>query len=263
MSGPVAGIELWLVDIARAGPTLAALDETTPRLSHDERERAASLGKAGEDWRLLRVALRVLLERIVGRKLRGVPLRAGARGKPSLPWPADVEFSLSHSGRYGLIAISEDAIGVDLEHQRKVTFSADRQQAMLAAAQALAPFARPIEILQAWVRLEAWGKARGSGVGALLHDLGIRGPSWSASRSTADFGNVAADLLRREGFRLHDLRLPPGLHGALAALGEAKCSVPECSGRAQPELIRLFCPDFADVFIGVSPLRALSRLAQL
>ena len=223
MTAAPAGVELWLVDVARAGPALAVAEEVMTRLSEDERARAAALGQTGEDWRLLRVALRVLLERAVGSRLRGVPFRASSHGKPALPWAAGVEFSLSHTGRYGLIAIARDVVGVDLEQDRQVRFPADRQQAMLTAARALAPLPlpgaappHPFGILQAWVRLEAWGKARGSGVGTLLHDLGIRGPDWTARGSSANFGDAAADLLRREGFELHDLVLPSGLYGALA-----------------------------------------------
>lgn len=208
------GVELWLVDLACAGPALAALEEAAPRLSDDERERAASLGPSGEDWRLLRVALRLLLERITGPSIRRTPFRAGPRGKPSLLWPAQVEFSLSHSGRYGLIAIADSHVGIDLELDRQVRFPADRQRAILAAAQALAPSRQPIGILNAWVRLEAWGKARGTGIGALLHDLGIRRSSSITPR--AEFAEAAKNLLAQDNFELHDLSLPTGLYGALA-----------------------------------------------
>lgn len=214
-------VELWLVDVVHAGPALAAMEHAIPRLSEDERRRAAELSRSGRDWRLLRVALRLLLERIVGPRLRGVPLRTTARGKPELPWDSGIHFSLSHSGRHGLIAISWSEVGVDLEQDRRVQFPPERQKAMQGAARALVsassdPAPGPLGSLQAWVRLEAWGKARGSGIGALLHDLGIRGPAWRASGGTADFGDRAAGLLEREGFSLHDLPLSPPLHGAAA-----------------------------------------------
>lgn len=224
MTAASSGVKLWLIDVARAGPALAALEDAVPRLSDDERQRAGELSKSGEDWRLLRVALRLLLERAVGPKLRGVPFRIAARGKPRLPWDEGVAFSLSHSGRHGLIAIASSEVGVDIEHKRRVQLPQERQEAMRAAARALVPAlagyrteAHHLGIVQAWVRLEAWSKARGSGVGALLHDLGIRGPDWRASGCTRDFGRRAADLLGQEGFSLQDLALPPPLHGAVAA----------------------------------------------
>lgn len=224
MTATPSGVELWLVDIARAGTALSALEETVPRLSDDERLRAAELKQSGEDWRRLRIALRLVLERAVGLQLRRRPFRIAAGGKPALPWAAGIEFSLSHSGRHGLIAIASGEVGVDLEQERCVRFPPDRQRAMRAAARALVstssrhpPAAQSPSMLQVWVRLEAWGKARGSGVGALLHDLGVRGPGWAANSHATDIGQTAADLLRREGFSLHDLELPLPLYGALAA----------------------------------------------
>lgn len=215
------GVELWLVDVAQAGPALTILEDVYPRLSDDERRRATGLSRSGEDWRQLRIALRLLLERSVGPRLRGAPFRTAARGKPELPWDAGVHFSLSHSGRYGLVAIASSQVGVDIECDRRVQFPPDRQAAMQAAARALVPASptpapEPLGILQAWVRLEAWGKARRSGIGALLHDLGIRGPAWRASAGASDFGARAADMLTREGLRLHDIPLPRPLLGAIA-----------------------------------------------
>ena len=217
------GVELWLIDVCRVGPALAALEEAVPRLSDDERQRARELSAAGEDWRLIRVALRLLLERFVGPKLRGVPFGYSTRGKPALPWDAGVAFSLAHSGKFGLIAIAPDDVGVDIEHDRHVRFPPNRREAMLAAARALVPASsdRHIEedhlAIQAWVRLEAWSKARGSGIGALLQDLGIRGPDWRSAGNNLDFGGRAAELLEGEGFVLHDVPLPAPVRGAVAA----------------------------------------------
>jgi len=222
MTGPPPGVELWLVDLRRVGPALAALEKATPRLSDDERQRARQLSASGEDWRLIRVALRLLLERFVGPKLRGLQFSHSSRGKPALPWSAGIEFSLAHSGQFALIAIAPADVGVDIEQDRNVRFSPNRQKAMLAAARALVPASpdRHIEEdpppIQAWVRLEAWGKARGSGIGALLQDLGIRGPDWKSAGSNIDFGRRAAELLKDEGFVLQDVPLPPPLFGAVA-----------------------------------------------
>lgn len=220
MTNAPSGVEVWFVDVARAGPALAALEDALPRLSADELERAAALGRNGGEWRLFRIALRLLLERIVGPRLRRVPFQTAPQGKPLMPWDAGVAFSLSHAGPYGLIAITDREVGVDIEQDRPVQFPAHWQKAMLAAARALAAVSASSgpsqEILQAWVRLEAWGKARGSGIGVLLHDLGIRGPGWIDRRRDLDFGRIAADLARQEGFTLHDLALPRPLYAALA-----------------------------------------------
>lgn len=223
MTAAPPGVELWLIDVAAAGPALAALEEAVPRLSDDERRRARALSRGGEDWRLIRIALRLLLERYVGPELRAVPFSMTSRGKPLLPWDAGVSFSLSHSGRYGLIALAPSDVGVDIEDDRRVRFPSDRQAAIVAAACALALASLNGHMegdhfpIQAWVRLEAWSKARGSGIGALLHDLGIRGPEWQASGGKIDFGRRAIELLQREGFILHDLSIPLPVHSAVAA----------------------------------------------
>lgn len=236
MTGAPPGVEVWLIDLANAGPALAALEQRVRRLSDDELARASTLPN-GEDWRLFRIALRVLLERKAGTRVRGVPYQVGGRGKPRLPWPAGVEFSLSHYGRHGLIATADDLVGVDIEQQRQVHFPAEREQAMVTAARALAPVrSTDFAILQAWVRLEAWGKARGSGVGILLYDLGVRGPTWSNDKPIRNFGDLAAELLSREQLAIHDLALPPGLHGAVAAR----------NGAAIP-LVRSFPKDVAGI----------------
>lgn len=214
MSAGTEPVEVWLVDLARAAPNLAAEEAAHPRLSTDELDRAAAMGESGEDWRLSRIALRIVLERVVGSQLREQPFRLSSRGKPALPWDAGIEFSLSHTGQYALIAVARKAVGVDLEQVRPVRFPPDRQQAMLDAARALVG-SGPIDFLQAWVRLEAWAKARGSGVGALLHDISIRGPGWEA-HTAQNFGAIAAERLRAEGFTIQDLDLPAPFHGAIA-----------------------------------------------
>ena len=215
MSGGAEPVEVWLVDLARSASCLASEEAAHPRRSSDELDRVAAMGETGEDWRLTRIALRIVLERFVGRQLRQKPFRLSPRGKPGLPWDSGIEFSLSHSGQYALIAVARTTVGVDLEQARPVRFPPDRQQAMLDAAQALCG-SQPIEFLQGWVRLEAWAKARGSGVGALLHDLDIRGPGWETRTAETDFGAIAFERLRAEGFTIQDLDLPPPLDGALA-----------------------------------------------
>jgi len=232
-------VEIWLVDLARSGSALAAVETATPRLSADEHERAAALGKNGGDWRLYRIALRIILERIAGPGLRHQPLRIGPLGKPGLPEGAGIEFNLAHTRRYALIAVSSALVGVDLEEEREVRFPQDRQQAMLAAARAIAgdrPASRgdtDHDILRAWTRLEAWAKARGSGIGVLLQDLGIRGSRTGKCSSGTDFGAIALQLLQKEAFTVRDLDLPAPLYGALAV----KAASPELQLRQLPDRV--------------------------
>jgi 4'-phosphopantetheinyl transferase len=218
MSLPATVPEVWLIDVRRAGEAALELEAAAPRLSTEEHTRASGLGRDdGHRWLALRIVLRVLLERHVGSRLRGAPLTRGANGRPCLPWPCGIEFSLSHSGPFGLIAIDSSAVGVDIEQVRAVRFPGPRHAAIIGAAAVTSPDGRGEGVpspLQAWVRLEAWGKARGSGVGALLQEIGVGGVD-RARLSPDDCARTAAELIQRESFEVVDLELPAGLQGAI------------------------------------------------
>ncbi len=74
--------------------------------------------------------------------------------------------------------------------------------------------------MQAWSRLEAFAKARGSGLARLLADVGVRGGSSTPARVEA----AARRVVGEAGLKVRDLTLPPGLYGAVT-VGEA-ASVP-------------------------------------
>jgi phosphopantetheinyl transferase len=115
-------------------------------------------------------------------------------------------------------------VGVDLERPRIVHIGEPRRSQIAAAGAALArrhgdpPISPPedAELLRAWTRLEAWAKARGSGIGALLTDLGLLGVG---SHDAAP--EAAAERVRRlaaaEDMAVADLSLPGDLVGALVA----------------------------------------------
>jgi len=70
------GIELWLVELARCGPALDALDRETPRLADDGHARADALrvGIERRERLCAYIALRVVLERAAGIGIRRCPL---------------------------------------------------------------------------------------------------------------------------------------------------------------------------------------------
>ena len=223
--------EVWLVDVDRTLAAALALEAASPRLSAADRERADKLGAGRERWLALRTILRVLLERHIGSAVRGAAFTIEAGGRPIIPWPTDVQFSLSHTDAHALIAIARGPVGVDLEGTREVRFSEARDLAIRAAAIGAGGASLPsgdirdaISTLQAWVRLEAWAKARGSGIGRLLSDLGIWGP-----RRVADglAGNLrrADEVLQQDALTVVDLALSTGLYAALAHRHHAARSI--------------------------------------
>ena len=125
----------------------------------------------------------------MGSALRGVAFARSARGKPRLD-EAPIAFNISHVPGLALIALARGGtVGVDLERARAVRVRAPRRARIEAAGAALnraEPFAADADarFLQAWVRLEAFAKAEGDGVGRLFTRLGISGNS---ARTDEDF----------------------------------------------------------------------------
>jgi 4'-phosphopantetheinyl transferase len=218
-------IELWLVDLEATGPALEALERDTPRLSDDDAARAALLGQAWNRRHRLTAyaALRIALERAGGPDVRRQRLVRSASGKPTLPPPAP-SFSIAHTENLALIGVARTAtIGVDLELPRELRMSQRRQEETLAVGEGLLAGDRTggtagIDVLQAWCRLEAFGKATGRGISGVLGALGLRVAS-GRDLPVAEIRGAARRLADAEGLEIADLGLPKGLYGAVAFAG--------------------------------------------
>jgi phosphopantetheinyl transferase len=168
--------------------------------------------------RVARQLLRRLIARVFGRTFAKLPFATGPHGKPHLPGlPGD--FNLSHTvaegaGAFALAGVGRAAaIGVDLEPRRAVRIDARRRAAIIeaglrAAGGADLPAREDERILQAWVRLEAWGKANGRGIGRTLSHFGVWG---RASRVPEARDDAESDALV-----VYDVDAGPGLRGAIA-----------------------------------------------
>jgi len=220
-AGGERGVELWCVDLKAAAPALAEMERLTPRLASGERQEVASFADAevAAERLAARIAVRLLLERIAGTRWRSQPLVRDKNGKPRLAG-APVVFSLSHVAGLALIgAAASGPIGVDLERARDVRVRAPRRArleeagAVLNAAQAL-PDGEDARFLQAWVRLEAFAKADGCGIGRLLTRLGIVGERELARAELLE--RIERARARVEGAVTRDLALGEGLFAAIA-----------------------------------------------
>lgn len=190
---PQKELEVFFVDLAGCESRLDAEERRTPRLSAADNERARAMKdeRAARLWRAARIATRIVLERAVGKDIRGVPFLIEPGGRPSLAGRGP-HFSISHSAEAALIAVARDMpLGVDLELSvRALRMSDDRRRRILAAADRFAacPAFRAdcdSDVLAAWVRLEAVAKALGKGIGRLLTEEGVVGGTGEpdASRS--------------------------------------------------------------------------------
>jgi len=82
-----------------------------------------------------------------------------AQGKPWFPQYPEVHFNISHTAGAVFVGISDEPIGVDIEHIRPVS---RRSMERLAKA------ATEEEFFRSWVRREARAKRSGTGVGTMV-----------------------------------------------------------------------------------------------
>jgi 4'-phosphopantetheinyl transferase len=223
--GALRDLELWCVDLAAAAPALREMERRSPRLSDWDRQTAAAMAdrEGAAQWLAAHAALRLLLERAAGARWRGVTFARGPNVRPHLPGAA-VQFSLAHIDGLALIGLApEGDIGVDLERERAVRVRAPRREAIEAAGAAL-EVGRPLpedgnaRFLQAWVRLEAFAKAQGCGIGRLLAQLGIVGARAVAPEVMRE--RVAAARAEARAAAVHDLDLGSPLFAAVALAPE-------------------------------------------
>ena len=119
----------------------------------------------------------------MGREYRNIDFEIAENGRPSLG-DGPPYFNVSHSGGAALIAVSNAApIGIDLEEARGLKMTEDRRRRVIAAAARLAndqpaSMSRSdadLDLVRAWVRLEAAAKSLGTGIGQLLTEEGVVG----------------------------------------------------------------------------------------
>ncbi len=215
--------EIWSIDLAAATPALLHIESLTPRLADDQIARAEALSDSTtrDEWLATHIALRLLIERACGEECRRVGFTRDERGKPRLEG-ARIAFSLSHAPGLALIGITrEGAIGVDVERTRTVRIGAARRDRIRAAGAGTCasplPDAEDGAFLQAWVRLEAFAKAEGCGIGRLLTRLGILGAGAKEPVSAAEMREKAAALVSGSAIEaVRDLQLGAGTFAAVA-----------------------------------------------
>jgi phosphopantetheinyl transferase len=220
MTPAQARIELWHVDLARCAPALEELERATPRLADDDRERAGAIrDEAARRERIAAYsALRILIERAVGAGARRRPLVRDRGGAPRLAG-GGARFSLSHVSGFALIGLAAALpIGVDVERTRPVRVSQRRREEICAVAVGIGgtPLPGPdpdLAMVQAWVRLEAFTKARGLPLIGTLTDLGLRGACHTRP-SLARLQAAARQLAQQANLTVADVSLPSGLQGA-------------------------------------------------
>jgi 4'-phosphopantetheinyl transferase len=151
-SNVASGIELWTIPLA--GSCSTAL------LSPEECDRAARFkwDKDRIPWINAHSALREILATYAGVRPESLHFTCNENGKPALDGQTGIEFNLSHSGEFALIAVSTSApVGVDIERIRpEVEIAA----LLVRLGETDLPETVP-ELYHRWTRREARSKAVG------------------------------------------------------------------------------------------------------
>lgn len=160
-------IHVWWLPVETLAASLPVLSGC---LTPDEQSRARRFARPEDQRRfaVCRGSLRHILSKYTGCAPGGIAFREGERGKPFL---ADhrVEFNLSHSGDWGVVAVGLRPLGVDVELMKPLRefdllveryFAMDERRQM----EAFAPAQRIAAFYRAWSRKEAFMKATGLGL---------------------------------------------------------------------------------------------------
>lgn len=153
-------------------------------LSPEEAARAARFvfEKDRKQWAQARSALRRTLAGYVGCAPESLEFVYGENGKPALAWDSGVEFNISHSGGWAMIAVTRGVpVGVDIEVIRETVDIAK----LLRRLGEMEPGGSTAELFHLWTRREARTKAVGGQLMMAaegdLRVLDVRGPEGFAA----------------------------------------------------------------------------------
>lgn len=154
-------------------------------LDGDERERANRF-RFQEDRQVFaftRASLRLILGAYLGIKPASIQFSYTSYGKPYLPAgsgaPGRIEFNVSHSGRFGLIAVARSAeVGVDIECFKQHVEFMDLTERFFspmeyASLKNLPETQRMHAFYRCWTRKEAYIKALGRGLSQPLDSFDV------------------------------------------------------------------------------------------
>jgi 4'-phosphopantetheinyl transferase len=192
-----ADVRVFEVDLDQSAPVVDELDAV---LDAGEREAAARI-------RVARAATRIVLGDALGTDPARVAISRRcahcgdrAHGRPTVTGHDEISFSLSHSGGYAAIALTEGGVnvGVDVEEVRArsrldalaARVLNDEEHARWRANEDADEQLR--SFLRAWTGKEAYLKALGVGIATPLRDVPTQVEGWSMRELDAGSNRVAA-----------------------------------------------------------------------
>jgi 4'-phosphopantetheinyl transferase len=184
-----------------------------------ERDRLGRLREADDRRRFLaaHAGLRILLGAALGCAPHAVIFVNGKYGKPSLR-TGTIEFSLSHSGRVALIALTDGtSLGADVEEIRPIP-ERDQiaarffHQAEAADLALLGDAEKDVAFFRTWTRKEAVAKALGLGLSLELKSFWVS----CGSKGSAELRSLAEGYPPAQSWSLLDIEPEAGHVGAIA-----------------------------------------------
>jgi 4'-phosphopantetheinyl transferase len=172
-----AKVDVWRV---RTNLPIKVLDRLNATLSQDEKERATRFHFAADRDRFIAShgCLRGILARYLHFEPHQFSFSTNSHGKPGLNGHK-VEFNLSHSGDFALIAIAQECrVGVDVERIRSgISAHVIAQQYFSTSEfeelQSLPLEQRETAFFTCWTRKEAYIKAQGQGLTLPLESFDV------------------------------------------------------------------------------------------
>jgi len=171
-------VDVWRV-LLNASSDSAQWAEST--LSADESQRAARFRFDIDRHRFIasHIALRDVISRYLGCEPRQIDFTVGEYGKPAVASDINLDFNLSHSGDYALIAVAREyKVGIDVERFRqdmeidKIArrfFSKEENSELME----LPPEQQITGFFNCWTRKEAYIKAHGLGLSLPLNSFDV------------------------------------------------------------------------------------------
>ncbi|WP_062063873.1 4'-phosphopantetheinyl transferase superfamily protein [Cellvibrio sp. OA-2007] len=213
-------VHIWCLDINQF--TTAHFADAARVMNPSERERAQKFVRGKESYIASRWLLRKVLARYTGATPEAIEFLRSDKGKPYLP-QRDIHFSLSHSGHWALLAVSNiELIGVDIEavsSTRDLTGIAESyyHPREFAHLQTLAGDAQHDYFYRLWTLKEAFFKAIGTGISAGLEKIAFE------LANDRIHAQIAAELNQdRDEWQFHQWTLGAQNYAALAS----KCQQP-------------------------------------
>ena len=197
-------------------------------LSTAERDHCRTLYFLGDRqaYTVCRATLRQHLSARLQIEPSAINLHAGPYGKPALS-RTDVHFNVSHSGDWGVIAITtQGPVGIDIEEERPMSDMMGVAQTHFSTLELRALQQLPVHLqttgfYRCWSRKEAFIKAIGMGLSFPLEAFDVS----LDPRAQARILEIRTEEQRNNDWVLHHLDVVTGYCAALVTTGPARIQI--------------------------------------